>query len=127
MKIAMERIIQIVEDDQDIRFILAYVLADSGFVLETFESIKAFSNRERTNTVDLILLDVQLPDGNGIDLCRDLKSSELTKHIPVVVMSANASRSRAIIEGKADDFIAKPFDLDKLIPRIQEILNRKSL
>jgi two-component system phosphate regulon response regulator PhoB len=123
----MERVIQIVEDDQDIRFILAYVLADSGFVLETFESIKAFSNRERTNTVDLILLDVQLPDGNGIDLCRDLKSSELTKHIPVVVMSANASRSRAIIEGKADDFIAKPFDLDKLIPRIQEILNRKSL
>jgi CheY-like chemotaxis protein len=100
MKIAMERIIQIVEDDQDIRFILAYVLADSGFVLETFESIKAFSNRERTNTVDLILLDVQLPDGNGIDLCRDLKSSELTKHIPVVVMSANASRSRASLKVK---------------------------
>jgi DNA-binding response OmpR family regulator len=123
----MEKVIQIVEDDQDIRFILEYVLADSGFVLETFNSIKAFLNRGRTNKVDLILLDVQLPDGNGIDLCRDLKTSELTKHIPIVVMSANASRSRAIVEGKADDFIDKPFDLDKFVPRIQEILNRKGL
>jgi two-component system phosphate regulon response regulator PhoB len=123
----MEKIIQIVEDDQDIRFILEYVLADSGFVPETFDSIKAFSNRGRKNEVDLILLDVQLPDGNGIDLCRDLKNSELTKHILIVVMSANASRSRAIIEGRADDFIAKPFDLDKFVPRIKEILNRKAL
>jgi DNA-binding response OmpR family regulator len=127
LKTLMGKIIQVVEDDPDIRFILEYVLADSGFVLEIFDSIKAFSNRRRTNEVDLILLDVQLPDGNGIDLCRDLKNSELTKHIPIVVMSANASRSRAIIEGKADEFIAKPFDLDKFVLRIQEILTHKSL
>jgi two-component system phosphate regulon response regulator PhoB len=122
----MGKIIQVVEDDQDIRFILEYVLADSGFFLETFDSIKAFSNRDRKDNVDLILLDVQLPDGNGIDLCYHLKTSELTRHIPIVIMSANASSSRALIDGKADDFIAKPFDLDEFIATINEILNRKA-
>jgi two-component system phosphate regulon response regulator PhoB len=119
----MGKIIQVVEDDEDIRFILEYVLADSGFALETFDSVKAFSNRSRKNDVDLILLDVQLPDGNGIDLCYNLKTSELTRHIPVVVMSANASSSRALIDGKADDFIAKPFDLDELVTTIYNILS----
>jgi two-component system phosphate regulon response regulator PhoB len=120
----MGKIIQIVEDDQDIRFILEYVLADSGFVLETFDCIKAFSDRGRKDDIDLILLDVQLPDGNGIDLCNYLKTSDLTRHIPVVIMSANASSNRALIEGKADDFIAKPFDLETFVARIQGILNR---
>jgi two-component system phosphate regulon response regulator PhoB len=120
----MGKIIQVVEDDQDIRFILEYVLADSSFALEIFDSIRAFSNRSRKDGVDLILLDVQLPDGNGIDLCYHLKTSELTRHIPVVVMSANASSSRAIIDGKADDFIAKPFDVEEFVERIHNILNR---
>jgi two-component system phosphate regulon response regulator PhoB len=122
----MGKIIQIVEDDKDIRFILEYVLAESGFVLETFDSIKAFSDRSRKDDIDLILLDVKLPDGNGIDLCKDLKNAELTKHIPVVIMSAHASSNRAIGEGKADDFIPKPFDLDKFVERINEILNRRA-
>ncbi len=119
----MGKIIQVIEDDQDIRFILEYVLADSGLTLETFDSIKAFSNRSRKDDVDLILLDVQLPDGNGIEFCYQLKTSEVTRHIPVVVMSANASGSRAIIDGKADDFIAKPFDVEEFVERIHNILN----
>jgi two-component system phosphate regulon response regulator PhoB len=123
MNFAVGKIIQVVEDDPDIRFILEYVLVDSGFILETFDSIKAFSNRHRKVDIDLILLDVQLPDGNGIELCNHLKTSELTRHIPVVIMSANASSSRAIIEGKADDFIAKPFDVDVFVARIHNILN----
>jgi two-component system phosphate regulon response regulator PhoB len=119
----MGKVIQIVEDDQDIRFILEYILAESGFVLETFDTIKAFSNRGRKDDIDLILLDVQLPDGNGIDLCKYLKTSELTKHIPIVIMSANASSSQALTDGKADDFIAKPFDLDEFVARIHAILS----
>lgn len=123
----MEKIIQVVEDDPDIRFILEYVLADSGLILETFDCINDFSNRLRKKDIDLILLDVQLPDGDGINLCKFLKNSKLTKHIPIVIMSANASSNRAIFEGKADDFIAKPFDLDKLVSRIHNILNSKSI
>jgi two-component system phosphate regulon response regulator PhoB len=120
----MGKIIQVIEDDRDIRFILEYILADLGFVLETFDSVTAFSHRGRKDNVDLILLDVQLPDGNGIDLCRHLKTSELTKHIPIVIMSANASSTRAIIDGKADDFIEKPFDVDEFVARIHEILSK---
>jgi two-component system phosphate regulon response regulator PhoB len=123
----MGKIIQIVEDDKDIRFILEFVLAESGFVLETFDCIKAFSNRSRRDDIDLILLDVKLPDGNGIDLCKDLKNAELTKHIPVVIMSAHASSNLAIDEGHADDFIPKPFDLDQFLERIHAILNRKTI
>jgi DNA-binding response OmpR family regulator len=120
----MEKNIQVVEDDEDIRFILEYALADSGFVLETFDSISAFTKRSRKENIDLILLDVQLSDGSEIDLCKSLKCDELTRHIPVVIMSANASRSRALVQRKADDFIAKPFDLENFLARIQEILNR---
>lgn len=71
---------------------------------------------------DLILMDVKLPDGNGIQLCRKLKQSLDTRHIPVIIMSANATAEESSKEAYADDFIAKPFDLDELLRRIERQL-----
>lgn len=119
----MGKIIQIVEDDDDIRFILGYILEDVGATIETFDCIEAFKTRRQN--ADLLILDVRLPDGNGIELSKCLKNSTTTSHIPVIVMSAHANGNLAIIEGKADAFIEKSFDLDRFLLQVKSILSRK--
>lgn len=117
----MAKIIQIVEDDYDIRFILEYILEDVGATIETYDCIRAFKARERN--ADLLILDVRLPDGSGIELSKCLKTSLATSSIPVIIMSAHASGELAILEGKADAFIEKPFDLDQFILKVKSILS----
>ena len=122
----MERLIHIVEDDEDIRYILEYVLSEAGYKLQLFDSIKDFKKRDKAQPPDLFLLDVRLPDGCGLDLCREIKSSPLTSDIPVVIMSAHANGEFAISDGKADHFLAKPFDLDRFVMKIKMVLDEKS-
>lgn len=119
----MNKHIQIVEDDGDIRFIVEYILEDANYIVETFENATTFINRARIDNVDLIILDVMLPDGNGIDLCRNLKNDEKTIDIPVIIMSAHAGSQSVLEEACADDFINKPFDLDNFLTRVKKILN----
>lgn len=118
----MGKIIQIVEDDDDIRFILGYILEDVGATIETFDCIEAFKTRRQN--ADLLILDVRLPDGNGIELSKCLKSSTTTSSIPVIIMSAHANGNLAILEGKADAFIEKPFDLDRFLLKVKSILSQ---
>jgi two-component system phosphate regulon response regulator PhoB len=122
----MERLIHIVEDDEDIRYILEYVLSEAGYKLQLFDSINDFKKRDKTQPPDLFLLDVRLPDGCGLDLCREIKSSPLMSDIPVVIMSAHANGEFAISDGKADHFLAKPFDLDRFVLKIKMVLDEKS-
>jgi two-component system phosphate regulon response regulator PhoB len=122
----MERLIHIVEDDEDIRYILEYVLSEAGYKLQLFDSINDFKKRDKAQPPDLFLLDVRLPDGCGLDLCREIKSSPLTSDIPVVIMSAHANGEFAISDGKADHFLAKPFDLDRFVMKIKMVLDEKS-
>ncbi|GGC59908.1 hypothetical protein GCM10011387_11910 [Pedobacter quisquiliarum] len=122
----MERLIHIVEDDEDIRYILEYVLSEAGYKLQLFDSINDFKSRDKTQQPDLFLLDVRLPDGSGLDLCREIKSSPSTSDIPVVIMSAHANGEFAISDGKADHFLAKPFDLDRFVMKIKMVLDEKS-
>jgi two-component system phosphate regulon response regulator PhoB len=118
----MERFIQIVEDDADIRFIVEYILEDASYIVETFENAKSFINRARKENVDLIILDVMLPDGNGIELSKDLKSHDNTSKIPIIIMSAHANIDQVFKEGKADEFIKKPFDLEFLVEKVGDVL-----
>jgi two-component system phosphate regulon response regulator PhoB len=118
----MDRFIQIVEDDADIRFVVEYILEDASYTVQTFENASAFLNRARKEDVDLVILDVMLPDGNGIDLSKGLKSDSHTSNIPVIIMSAHASLDAAFKEGKADDFIKKPFDLDSFVGKVRDVL-----
>ncbi|MFD2517054.1 response regulator [Salinimicrobium flavum] len=76
-------------------------------------------NRQARRGATVFLLDIMLPDGNGLDLCRELKNNETTRKIPVVLMSAHADINS--MEG-ADDFISKPFDVDELLRRIERQL-----
>ncbi len=109
----------IVEDDDGIRDLIEFLLVSQQYVVKTFPTARAFKNNITGETPDLFLLDIMLPDGNGLDLCKELKKNSNTSSIPVVLMSAHADISR--MEG-ADDFIAKPFDVDELLNRIEKQL-----
>jgi two-component system phosphate regulon response regulator PhoB len=117
----MEKIIQIVEDDKDIRFILEFILSEHGYIIETFEDIEAFNNRLHKAGVSLIILDVMLPDGSGIEVCKRLKSSNSTSEIPVLMMSAHANGESVLLAGNADYFIAKPFNIDEYLEKVNEL------
>ena len=74
---------------------------------------------------DLFIIDVMLPDGNGIEICDDLKTDMFTKHIPVIVMSANPGSKEKSVTACADDYISKPFDLDYVVKRIERLLSKQ--
>jgi two-component system phosphate regulon response regulator PhoB len=118
----MGKLIYVVEDDDDIRFIVEYILIESGYRVESSATAKEFITCITHVKPDLILLDVMLPDGNGIELCRDLKSDIETKEIKIIIMSAHAAEKAVLEEACADDFISKPFDLDYLIDHVKKIL-----
>lgn len=118
----MSKQIHIVEDDEDIRFIIAYILKENGYKVEISGTAGDFRKRIQKYHPDLILLDVMLPDGNGIDLCIALKTAESTHHIPIIIMSAHATEQSVIQESCAEEFISKPFDLDDLVALIQKHL-----
>ncbi|WP_424494643.1 response regulator transcription factor [Salinimicrobium sp. GXAS 041] len=110
----------IVEDDEGIRELIEFLLVSHNYSVKTFPSARSFQKIVPQEIPDLFLLDIMLPDGNGLDLCKDLKKKEVTKKIPVLLMSAHANINK--LEG-ADDFIAKPFDIEELLQRIRKQLD----
>jgi len=118
----MGKRIYLVEDDEDIRFIVEYILLDSGYTVKSFATATEFDAGILIEYPDMILLDVMLPDGNGINICRGLKADVKTSKIPIIIMSAHAAEKSVLEEACADDFISKPFDLDDLLRHVKNIL-----
>lgn len=112
------------EDDSDIRYIIEYLLKDEGYELQLSSSFSELKYKLRDGLPDLFIIDVMLPDGNGIEICNDLKSDMFTRHIPVMVMSANPRSRQMSAQACADDYISKPFDLDDVVYRINSLLDR---
>ena len=110
----------VVEDDDGIRELVEFLLEAHQYSVKAFPNVRAFHKAVPRKLPDLFLLDIMLPDGNGLDLCKELKEGEKTSDIPVVLMSAHADINGI---GGADDFIAKPFDVDELLKRIEKQFN----
>lgn len=117
----MAKLIYVVEDDDDIRFIVEYILLESGYQVESLATAKEFREQLAAKKPELVILDVMLPDGNGIEICRNLKKNADTMQIPIVIMSAHAAEKSILEEACADNFISKPFDLDRLLQIVQQI------
>lgn len=79
----------------------------------------------KDNYPDLILLDIWMSGTDGRDVCRALKSSPELKHIPVIMISASKDINKSAYESGADDFLPKPFDMDQLIDRIEQQLQKQ--
>jgi two-component system phosphate regulon response regulator PhoB len=116
----MKRSIHVVEDNEDIRYIVEFFLSDSDYHVQVSASVAEFISSMDEPLPDLYLLDVMLPDGNGLEICRHIKENNLTKHIPVIIMSAHSNEEEVKRDSSANAFIAKPFDLTVLAACIEK-------
>jgi len=118
----MRKYIHVVEDNEDIRYIVEFFLLDFDYEVQLSANVKDFIASMKNPLPDLYLVDVMLPDGNGLEICSYIKNNELTKHIPVIIMSAHSNEDEIRRESSADDFISKPFDLNHLVTCIERQL-----
>lgn len=116
--------ILIVDDDPEIRRLLARYLSDQGFRVTAAASRRECDRWIDTSRPDLIVLDVLLPDGSGLDICKNLRASR--SHIPVILLTALKEEVDRIIglEFGADDYLSKPFNPRELTARIRAVLRR---
>lgn len=119
----MKREITILEDDQDIREICTFLFDSEGYTVHGYETVAAF-NRS-TIIPDLYLLDIRLPDGNGLEVCQRLKSNPQYASVPVIMMSAHLGRYDMKENCSAQEFIEKPFQINYLLERAGELISRK--
>ena len=119
----MKKFIHLVEDNEDIRYIVEFFLQDFDYEVQVSASVKEFVASMDKPLPDLYLLDVMLPDGNGLEICRYIKENKDTKHIPVIIMSAHSNEREVRKESEADAFISKPFDLNDLASCIEKQLS----
>lgn len=115
--------IYIVEDNDDIRELVEYLLDNENYQVAGFANVTDFKTQLAIAHPDLIILDVMLPDGNGMQVANELKGVTDTQQIPILLMSANTNVAYISAESKADDFISKPFDIDDLITRVAKMLS----
>ena len=122
----MAHCVLIVEDEPDIRKTIDYNLSKESFKVVQAESIAEGEKALAANKIDVIILDLMLPDGSGLTLCRDIKSNATTKHIPVIILTAKTEEVDRIVgfELGADDYVTKPFSVRELILRVKAILKR---
>lgn len=122
----MARIL-VAEDDQDIRELIVLTLQFSGFEVESVEDgASAVSTAESDHgRFDLILMDVRMPHMTGYEACRRLKENVLTKHIPVIFLSAKGQEAEVQtgMDAGAEMYILKPFAPDELIKTVTQMVN----
>lgn len=120
----MKNTIFILEDNEDICYVLDYFLTEKGFDVKIFPNITSFYETFKNELPDLFLLDVMLPDGDGLLLCKEIRNDERSGMIPILMMSAHSASENVFSESCADGFIAKPFDLLEVSAKVSSYLNR---
>ena len=120
--------ILIIEDEEDIRELVRYNLERKKFEVNEAESGEEGLKVAARNKPDLILLDLMLPGKDGMQVCRELKQSDETRDIPVVMMTAKGEESDIVagLESGAEDYIVKPFSPKVLVARVKAVLRRKT-
>lgn len=118
--------IYIVEDDRNIQEIELFALKNSGYQAAGFETAKEFYRALSDHLPELILLDIMLPDEDGMSILKRLRSRADTQKIPVILVTAKSSELDKVkgLDGGADDYIAKPFGVMEMIARVKALLRR---
>ncbi len=122
----MSLTILIIEDEPDIRKNLEYNLSREGYSVLTAASIAKAEELIYSNNLSLILLDLMLPDGSGLDLCKKMKSDPDVENLPIIILTAKDDEVDKVVgfEIGADDYVTKPFSVRELILRIKAVLKR---
>ena len=119
-------VIYIVEDDKNISEIESYALKNSGYQVESFENARTFWSRCQDRRPELILLDVMLPDSDGIEVLKKIRRNPDIRRVPVIMVTAKSSEIDKVkgLDNGADDYITKPFGIMELISRVKALLRR---
>ncbi len=122
----MNRLIYIVEDDTAIKELECYALINSEFSVEGFERGKELFDALTVKIPALILLDIMLPDEDGIHILKKIRSTMAYRDIPVIMVTAKTTEIDAVkgLDMGADDYITKPFGVMELVSRVKAVLRR---
>jgi two-component system, OmpR family, response regulator len=118
--------ILVVDDDPEIRKLLARYIESQGFRVVLAANCRELRERLATHQIDLMVLDLMLPDGSGLDVCRDLRAER--SQVPIILLTALKEDVDRIIglEIGADDYLGKPFNPRELIARVRAVLRRRA-
>lgn len=118
--------IYIVEDDRNIQEIELFALKNSGYQAMGFETAKDFYRALDSRLPELVLLDIMLPDEDGMSILKRLRSRPDTQRVPVILVTAKTTELDKVkgLDGGADDYIAKPFGVMEMIARVKALLRR---
>ncbi|HBI85164.1 MAG TPA: DNA-binding response regulator [Ruminococcus sp.] len=118
--------IYLLEDDQNIRDFTVYAVQSAGYEIRGFALPSQFRAAVAENVPDVILLDIMLPEEDGISVLRWLRSTPATQRLPIMMLSARSTEYDKVfgLDSGADDYLAKPFGVMELISRIRALLRR---
>lgn len=118
--------IYLVEDDESIRELLVYTLNGQGLMAEGFAYPSDFWHAMEKKIPDLVLLDIMLPEEDGLEILQKLRKRKETKQIPIAMLTAKGSEYDVVkgLDGGADDYIPKPFRMMELVSRVKALLRR---
>lgn len=118
--------IYLVEDDDNIRKLVCYALSKEGFEIQGHSSPKEFWQNMDLKLPELLLLDIMLPEEDGLSILNKLKSHAETEKIPVIMLTAKGSEFDKVtgLDMGADDYVVKPFGTMELISRVRAVLRR---
>ncbi|MBP3326851.1 MAG: response regulator transcription factor [Coprococcus sp.] len=122
----MPATIYIVEDDKNIQEIEMFALKNTGYLTEGFDTAKSFFSKINEKLPDLVLLDIMLPDSDGLDIVRRLRERPETVRIPIILVTAKTTELDKVkgLDIGADDYLTKPFGVMELISRVKALLRR---
>jgi two-component system phosphate regulon response regulator PhoB len=122
----MKPSIVLVEDEPDIALLIRHHLEAGGFTVSSFISTSGVMQAAEQNRPSLFLLDIMLPGGNGLDLCRRIRKTPTLAKIPVIFVTARTGEPDKVagLELGADDYITKPFSPREMVARVKAVLRR---
>ena len=122
----MSQKILIIEDEPDIRKTIEYNISREGYEVISVSSLSEGREKLESGSFSLLLLDLMLPDGSGLDLCRELKQDKSLSSMPVIILTAKDDEVDKVVgfELGADDYVTKPFSVRELILRVKAVLKR---
>lgn len=123
----MNELIALVDDEPDILELMALHLRKAGFRVEGFPDSRSFLRYLEKQLPDLVILDLMLPDADGLEVCRLLRKNERFSAVPVVMVTAKSEETDKILglEIGADDYVTKPFSAKELVARVRAVLRRQ--
>lgn len=125
---AQEKIL-IVEDEEDVQELIRYNLEKDGYLTQSALNGREALDKAKSGVPDLVLLDLMLPEVDGLEVCKLLKADAETRSIPVIMLTAKGTEADIVagLEMGADDYITKPFSPRVLLARVKAVIRRQEL